>query len=135
MTDVPRKRLSVNLVREGLVEEGEDRPLELSMLDLTLPCRRFVVEHKVAEVGKVSVTAENTVSQPGALSGGQTAGVANAQIDIKQDGAILANLRNGASLADVVKALNSIGANPQDLIAILQAMKTAGALRAELEII
>jgi flagellar P-ring protein precursor FlgI len=35
----------------------------------------------------------------------------------------------------VVKALNSIGANPQDLIAILQAMKTAGALRAELEII
>ena len=83
----------------------------------------------------VSVTAENTVSQPGALSGGQTAGVSNAQIDIKQDGAILANLRSGASLADVVKALNSIGANPQDLIAILQAMKTAGALRAELEII
>lgn len=83
----------------------------------------------------VSVMAENAVSQPGALSGGQTAGVANVQIDIKQDGAILANLRNGASLADVVKALNSIGANPQDLIAILQAMKTAGALRAELEII
>ncbi len=83
----------------------------------------------------VSVTAENSVSQPGALSGGQTVGVSNAQIDIKQDGAILANLRSGASLADVVKALNSIGANPQDLIAILQAMKTAGALRAELEII
>ena len=83
----------------------------------------------------VSVTAENTVSQPGALSGGQTAGVSNAQIDIKQDGAALANLRSGANLADVVKALNSIGANPQDLIAILQAMKTAGALRAELEII
>ena len=41
----------------------------------------------------------------------------------------------GAKLADVVKALNAIGANPQDLIAILQAMKIAGALRADLEII
>ena len=41
----------------------------------------------------------------------------------------------GASLAEVVKALNAIGATPQDLLAILQAMKSAGALRAELEII
>ena len=83
----------------------------------------------------VSVTAENAVSQPGALSGGQTAAVSNAQIDIKQEGGGLATVRGGANLADVVKALNAIGANPQDLIAILQAMKSAGALRAELEII
>ena len=83
----------------------------------------------------VSVSAENTVSQPGALSGGQTAGVTNAQIDIKQEGGAVLNVRPGASLADVVKALNAIGASPQDLIAILQAMKAAGALRAELEII
>lgn len=47
----------------------------------------------------------------------------------------LINVKRGASLAEVVKALNAIGANPQDLIAILQAMKAAGALRAELEII
>ena len=83
----------------------------------------------------VSVTMENAVSQPGALSGGQTAAVSNAQIDIKQEGGGLATVKAGANLADVVKALNAIGANPQDLIAILQAMKTAGALRAELEII
>ncbi len=83
----------------------------------------------------VSVSADNAVSQPGALSGGQTAGVTNAQVDIKQEGGALVNVRPGASLADVVKALNAIGANPQDLIAILQAMKAAGALRAELEII
>jgi flagellar P-ring protein precursor FlgI len=83
----------------------------------------------------VAVSADNTVSQPGALSGGQTAGVTNAQIDIKQEGGGLSNVRMGANLADVVKALNAIGANPQDLMAILQAMKTAGALRAELEII
>jgi flagellar P-ring protein precursor FlgI len=83
----------------------------------------------------VSVSADNTVSQPTAFSGGQTTQVTNAQIDIKQEGGALMNIRAGAQLADVVKALNAIGANPQDLIAILQAMKSAGALRAELEII
>ena len=83
----------------------------------------------------VSVNTENTVSQPGALAGGQTAGVSNAQIDIKQEGGGLLNIKAGANLADIVKALNAIGANPQDLTAILQAMKAAGALRAELEII
>lgn len=83
----------------------------------------------------VSVSTENVVSQPGALSGGQTAAAANAQIDIRQEGGALMNIKGGASLADIVKALNSLGANPQDLIAILQAMKSAGALRAELEVI
>lgn len=83
----------------------------------------------------VSVSTENAVSQPGALSGGQTAGVANAQIEIKQEGGALMNVRGGANLAEIVKALNTLGANPQDLTAILQAMKSAGALRAELEII
>ena len=83
----------------------------------------------------VSVSTDNAVSQPGALSGGQTAGVSNAQIDIKQEGGTLMNLKTSANLADIVKALNALGANPQDLMAILQAMKSAGALRAELEII
>lgn len=83
----------------------------------------------------VSVTADNQVSQPGALSAGQTVGVTNAAIEIKQDERQLIALKPGANLADVVKALNAIGANPQDLIAILQAMKLSGSLRAELEII
>ncbi|MDD5176105.1 MAG: flagellar basal body P-ring protein FlgI [Sterolibacterium sp.] len=83
----------------------------------------------------VTVSADNTVSQPNPLSGGQTVAVSNAQIDIKQEAGGLVNMRGGANLAEVVKALNAIGANPQDLIAILQAMKSSGALRAELEII
>lgn len=58
MTDTPRSKLSVRPAREGLVEESEDAPLILLTLDLALPCRRFLVEHKVAEAGKVSVTAE-----------------------------------------------------------------------------
>lgn len=58
-----------------------------------------------------------------------------ADIQVKQDSGSLMNVKAGASLADVVKALNSLGANPLDLLAILQAMKAAGALRADLEII
>jgi flagellar P-ring protein precursor FlgI len=61
--------------------------------------------------------------------------VSNAQIDIKQEGGAMMNIKAGANLADIVKALNALGANPQDLMAILQAMKSAGALRAELEVI
>lgn len=83
----------------------------------------------------VTVSSEPVISQPAPLSAGQTVATERAQIDIKQEGGALMNIKAGASLAEVVKALNAIGANPQDLIAILQAMKAAGALRAELEII
>jgi flagellar P-ring protein precursor FlgI len=96
-----------------------------------------VIDNCAVAHGNLSVTinAENTVSQPNALAAGQTTPVTNAQIEVKQGGGGLVNMRGGANLADLVKALNAIGANPQDLIAILQAMKSAGALRAELEII
>lgn len=83
----------------------------------------------------VVVNTENTVIQPNALAGGQTAGSANSNITITKDPGQLLILKSGASLTDVVKALNAIGATPQDLLAILQAMKASGALRADLEII
>ena len=83
----------------------------------------------------VSVSTDPQVSQPNALAGGQTVVTQNAQIDIKKDTGKVLLLKAGANLADVVKALNAIGASPQDLLAILQAMKAAGSLRAELEII
>ena len=56
-------------------------------------------------------------------------------MDIKQEGGNIFNIKGGTNLADVVKALNAVGANPLELIAILQAMKASGALRAELEVI
>jgi len=83
----------------------------------------------------VAVSTDNAVSQPAAGSRGQTAATSNSQVDIKQEGGALMNVKGSANLADIVKALNALGANPQDLIAILQAMKSAGALRAELEVI
>ena len=83
----------------------------------------------------VVVQANNAISQPNALAGGQTAGVQNAQVTVSSEPGKVMYLKGGASLADVVRALNAIGASPQDLLAILQAMKAAGSLRAELEII
>ncbi len=58
MIDKPQSTSPVASPREGLVDENEDGPLPLAILDLSLPCRRFVVDHKIADVGKVSVTAE-----------------------------------------------------------------------------
>lgn len=83
----------------------------------------------------VTINANNSVSQPNALSQGQSAEVQNADVSVKADKGQLVQLNKGAKLADVVKALNSIGATPQDLLSILQAMKAAGALKAELEVI
>jgi len=83
----------------------------------------------------VVINTEITVSQPNPFSEGKTERIANSAIDIKSDKGRMVMLNKGVSLGEVVKALNSIGATPQDLLAILQAMKSAGALRAELEII
>ncbi|MCR4299705.1 MAG: flagellar basal body P-ring protein FlgI [Gallionella sp.] len=83
----------------------------------------------------VMISSDSSVSQPGAFSQGQTVQTDKVTIDVKMDKGGLVQLQKGVSLSEVVKALNSIGATPQDLLAILQAMKSSGALRAELEII
>jgi flagellar P-ring protein precursor FlgI len=83
----------------------------------------------------VTVNTETQISQPNPLSQGQTAAVQNAQVDVKQDQASLMRFKPGVTLTEVVKALNAVGATPLDLVNILQAMKSAGALRAELEVI
>jgi flagellar P-ring protein precursor FlgI len=87
--------------------------------------------------GSLSVTISTTpmVSQPNALARGDTVVTEKSDIAITQHGGSLVQMPAGAQLADVVKALNALGATPQDLLAILQAMKSAGALNAELEVI
>jgi len=83
----------------------------------------------------VIVKSEPLVSQPGALAGGQTVVTERVDVQVKNEQGELVVLPASASLNDVVKALNAVGATPQDLLAILQAMKASGALRAELEVI
>ena len=99
--------------------------------------RTVSLEAAAVAHGNLSVTITSTpvVSQPGPLSGGQTTVIQKTDIQLKQDGGVLMKLPAAANLADLVKALNSLGANPADLVAILQALKAAGALRADLEVI
>ncbi len=99
--------------------------------------RTVTLEPAAVAHGNLSVTISSTpvISQPGPLSQGQTVVSERTDIQIKQDGGSLMQVAGGANLADVVKALNALGANPGDLLAILQALKAAGALRAELEVI
>ena len=83
----------------------------------------------------VVIQSDPVISQPAPFGRGETVVAQRAQIEITKEPGQVMMLQSGTSLAEVVRALNAIGATPQDLLAILQAMKAAGALRAELEII
>jgi flagellar P-ring protein precursor FlgI len=83
----------------------------------------------------VTINSEPVVSQPAPFSEGRTVVTERADVQVRQEGNGFVALPGGAKLADVVKALNMLGATPSDLLAILQAMRSAGALKAELEII
>lgn len=83
----------------------------------------------------VNVVNQQQVNQPPPFSPGQTVITDRGEVTIEQVPGKLVNVQQGSNLADVIKALNALGATPMDLVSILQAMKAAGALRAELEVI
>jgi flagellar P-ring protein precursor FlgI len=83
----------------------------------------------------ISITTTPVISQPNPLSDGKTVVAEKSNIQIRQEPGMLIQLPVATQLTDVVRALNSLGATPQDLLAILQAIKAAGALNAELEVI
>jgi len=83
----------------------------------------------------VRVQALNQVSQPGAFGGGQTAAVANSTIDVEEQDANMFVFDSGVDLQDIVDAVNQVGATPSALIAILEALKRSGSLKAELVVI
>ncbi|WP_144641654.1 flagellar basal body P-ring protein FlgI [Bordetella genomosp. 13] len=100
--------------------------------------RNVTIDEAAISHGNLSViiNQQNQVFQPDTpFTQGQTVVAPTTQIEVRQDGGAIRRLNTSANLADVVKALNALGATPQDLLAILQAMKAAGALRADLEII
>ena len=83
----------------------------------------------------VEITTETSVSQPQAFSPqGQTVAADQSNVVVNEEDKELKYLEDGGSLEDVVAALNSLGATPRDLISILQAIKAAGALDADLEV-
>jgi flagellar P-ring protein FlgI len=89
--------------------------------------------------GGLSVRVETRygVSQPGPLSsaGGETVVVPEQNVQATEEVARLMSLQEGTTIAELVSGLNAIGASPRDIVAILQALRAAGALQAELQII
>nr|WP_235035675.1 flagellar basal body P-ring protein FlgI [Zhongshania aliphaticivorans] len=84
----------------------------------------------------VSISEDVEISQPGAFSrGGQTVAAQQSEIEVQESGSRMFLLDAGVTLEDIVKAINNVGASPSDLVAILEALDQAGALRAELLVI
>ncbi len=87
--------------------------------------------------GNLSIVIKENpnVSQPLPFSKGKTVVTPNTDISVKEGSKQLVVIPRGASIGDVVRALNALGVSPRDLIAIFQAIKAAGALQADLEVI
>ena len=83
----------------------------------------------------VSVAVTNEISQPGAFSGGTTAAVQNADVAVSEPNKPMFMFNPGVDLRQIVDAVNQVGATPSALIAILEALKSAGSLRADLLVI
>ncbi|MDQ2780340.1 MAG: flagellar basal body P-ring protein FlgI [Pseudomonadota bacterium] len=144
-------------VRVQMPAAGEQRvaflaDIENLPLELAKPAARVVLNARTGSVvmndavtlsacavahGNLSVTISTTplVSQPAPFGQGQTVQAQRSDISVSQTPGALVNMAAGTKLTDVVKALNALGATPLDLLAILQAMKSAGALNAEIEVI
>jgi flagellar P-ring protein precursor FlgI len=83
----------------------------------------------------VSVAVTNEISQPGAFSNGVTAAVQNADVSVSEPNKPMFLFNPGVDLRQIVDAVNQVGATPSALIAILEALKSAGSLRADLLVI
>ena len=134
--------------RITFIAQLEELPLERS-----IPAARVVINARTGSIVlnqavtlgpcavahgnlSISISSTSSVSQPNALStGGTTKVTEKADIQIKSEPGMLIQVPPSTQLTDVVRALNSLGATPQDLLAILQAIMAAGALNAELEVI
>lgn len=133
--------------RVNFIAELEELPIENSV-----PSAKVVINARTGSIvlnqavtlgpcaiahGNLSITISATpvISQPNPLSQGQTVVAERSNIQVNQEPGNVIQMPPSPQLADVVRALNSLGATPGDLLAILQAIKAAGALNAELEVI
>ena len=83
----------------------------------------------------VTITEEPIVSQPNALAGGDTVVVPKSKVSADQEAKPMFKFGPGTTLDEIVRAVNQVGASPSDLMAILEALKQAGALQADLIVI
>ncbi|MCK7579161.1 MAG: flagellar basal body P-ring protein FlgI [Chromatiales bacterium] len=136
----PNQRVTFVSMLENLTLEAAEPPARVVINARTgtvvmgagVTVRPAAISH-----GNLTVTiSENpAVSQPGALAGGQTVVVPQSDVELKQDQNRMFLFAPGTALGDIVEAVNEVGAAPGDLVAILEALREAGALRAELVVI
>ena len=138
------------------VKPGEDVPQLLSRVEAVevrlYPKAKVTVNERTGTVvigGKVvlqpvsilhgglsvNVVTEFAVSQPGSFSGGATQVIPQTRVQAQEKPVNKIELKQGATVDDLVRSLQSIGATARDVISILQAMKSAGALEAEIEVL
>jgi flagellar P-ring protein precursor FlgI len=146
------RTVKVNAPTESDARVSFIAELEELALESSIPAAKIVINARTGSIvlnqavtlgacaiahGNLSISISSTpiISQPNALSQGQTVVTEKASIQIRQEPGMLIQLPASPQLSDVVRALNALGATPQDLLAILQAIKAAGALNAELEVI
>lgn len=125
---------------EGLdVQTGRSRPKVVfnSRTGTVVVSEGVRVKAAAVSHGTLTVTINETsqVSQPGAFSRGQTAVVPNSDVNVSQEANAMFKWPEGASLDSIINTVNSLGATPDDVMSILQALEQAGALNAELIVI
>jgi flagellar P-ring protein precursor FlgI len=138
---IPDQRVSFLSVLENIeVEQGESaaRIIVNSRTGTVVIGQTVRVSPAAVTHGglTVRITEREEVVQPGAFAGGQAALQQNVDIDVEQQGdGRMFKFESGVSLDSLVDAVNKVGAAPSDLVAILEALQQAGALRAQLMVI
>ena len=136
----PNQRIAYLATLEGVDVEPGDAPARVIVNSRTgtvvISSRVRVMAAAVAHGSlSVTITERTEVSQPGPLSKGQTVVTPKSSIDVQQADARMFVFQSGVNLDEIVRAVNQVGAAPGDLVAILEALQQAGALRAELVVI
>ncbi|WP_455556510.1 flagellar basal body P-ring protein FlgI [Comamonas sp.] len=129
IADIQELNLPINKPAAKVVINARTGSIVMNQAVTLGPC---AVAH-----GNLAITINSTpvISQPGPFSQGQTVVAEKTNIQVTQEPGSLVRVPASTQLTDVVRSLNALGATPQDLLAILQAIKAAGALNAELEVI
>ncbi|OAI09066.1 flagellar biosynthesis protein FlgI [Methylomonas methanica] len=136
----PNQRVGFASVIENLELAPDDAPAKVivnSRTGTVIINSKVRVQPAAVSHGSLTVTiSENPqVSQPNPLSGGSTVVTPQSNVSVKEDNNHMFVFNPGVSLDEIVQAVNGVGAGPSDLVAILEALKSAGALRAELIVI
>ncbi len=134
------QRVAFTSLVENITLEPGDAPARVivnSRTGTVVIGRHVTVTEAAVSHGSLVVTISQNpiVSQPGPFAEGDTAVIANSDIDVEEEDSRMFLFNPGVSLDDIVNAVNRVGAAPGDLVAILEALQQAGALRAELLVI